>query len=243
MNQHKPVNKIRSYFSSEGMSVSGRNITFARDKKFLNLVNSIAEDDKERGKIWRLHVFLWAFINGLKLEGDLIECGVYRGFCSSVACNYTNFHNINKKLFLFDTWDGIPVDQIDQKEQEIEKYFDIINDDNYQTNDVKNFLKVEERFKYFPNVQIIKGRVPEVFKNIRVPSKISFLHLDMNSSIAEIGALEVLFEKMVPGSICLLDDFGMAVAFNQMKAELDWFTNKGYYICESPTSQGIIVKV
>ena len=206
-------------------------------------MNSIAEDDKERGKIWRLHVFLWAFINGLKLEGDLIECVVYRGFCSSVACNYTNFHNINKKLFLFDTWDGIPSDQIDQKEQEIEKYFDIINDDNYQTNDVNNLLKVKERFKYFPNVQLIKGRVPEVFKNISIPSKISFLHLDMNSSIAEIGALEVLFEKMVPGSICLLDDFGMEVAFNQMKAELDWFTNKGYYICESPTSQGIIVKV
>ena len=232
MNQHKPVNKIRSYFSSEGMSVSGRNITFARDKKFLNLVNSIAENDKERGKIWRLHVFLWAFINGLKLEGDLIECGVYRGFCSSVACNYTNFHNINKKLFLFDTWDGIPVDQIDVGRKNIE---------NYKM--PENFLKVEERFKYFPNVEIIKGRVPEVFKNIRVPSKISFLHLDMNSSIAEISALEVLFEKMVPGSICLLDDYGLDKAFNQMKAELDWFTNKGYYICESPTSQGIIVKV
>ena len=64
----------------------------------------------------------------------------------------------------------------------------------------------------------------------------------MNSSIAEIGALEVLFEKMVPGSICLLDDFGMAVAFNQMKAELDWFTNKGYYICELPTTQGVVIK-
>ena len=232
MNQHNPIEERKVYFSAEGMHINARNLSYARDKKFLNLVNSIAEDDKERGKIWRLHVFLWAFINGLKLEGDLIECGVYRGFCSSVACNYTNFHNINKKLFLFDTWDGIPVDQIDVGRKNIE---------NYKM--PENFLKVEERFKYFPNVQTIKGSVPEVFKNIRVPSKISFLHLDMNSSIAEIGALEVLFEKMVPGSICLLDDFGMAVAFNQMKAELDWFTNKGYYICESPTSQGIIVKV
>jgi len=232
MNQHIPIEERKVYFSAEGMHINARNLSYARDKKFLNLVNSIAENDKERGKIWRLHVFLWAFINGLKLEGDLIECGVYRGFCSSVACNYTNFHNINKKLFLFDTWDGIPVHQIDKGRKDIE---------NYKM--PENFLKVEERFKYFPNVQIIKGSVPEVFKNIRVPSKISFLHLDMNSSIAEIGALEVLFEKMVPGSICLLDDFGMAVAFNQMKAELDWFTNKGYYICESPTSQGIIVKV
>ena len=232
MNQHNPIEERKVYFSAEGMHINARNLSYARDKKFLNLVNSIAEDDKERGKIWRLHVFLWAFINGLKLEGDLIECGVYRGFCSSVACNYTNFHNINKKLFLFDTWDGIPPDQMDNGRKDIE---------NYKM--PENLLKVEERFKYFPNVQIIKGRVPEVFKNIRVPSKISFLHLDMNSSIAEISALEVLFEKMVPGSICLLDDFGMAVAINQMKAELDWFTNKGYYICESPTSQGIIVKV
>ena len=70
-----------------------------------------------------------------------------------------------------------------------------------------------------------------------------FLHLDMNISIAEIWELEVLFVKMVPGSVCLLDDFSMDVAFNQMKADLDWFTNKSYYICEYLTSHGIIVKI
>ena len=33
--------------------------------------------------------FMDDFINGLKLEGDLIECGVWRGFCSSIATRYT----------------------------------------------------------------------------------------------------------------------------------------------------------
>ena len=39
---------------------------------------------------------------------------------------------------------------------------------------------------------------------IRLP----FLHLDLNVVQAEIGALEVLFEKIVPGGCIVFDDFG-----------------------------------
>ena len=108
---------------------------------------------------------------------------------------------------------------------------------------LKNYEKVLQRFKPFPNVKIIKGRVPEIFREIKMPNKISFLHIDMNSSIAEIGALEVLFKKMVRGSICLLDDYGSDNSMVQMKAELDWFTKKGYFVCELPTMQGLVIKI
>ena len=57
MNQHNPMQERKVYFSAEGMHVNARNLSYAR-QNFLNLVNSIAEDDKERGKIWRLHIFL-----------------------------------------------------------------------------------------------------------------------------------------------------------------------------------------
>ena len=241
MNNLRQKQKIeRSLYRSEGMEVIARNLSFARDDKFLSIFNEIAEDDKEKGKLWRMHVFLWSFINGLKLEGDLIECGVWRGFCSSVATRYTNFERTNKKLFLFDTWDGIPEDQIDICRTQFGSKVQIIND-KYKS--PENYEKVLQRFKSFPNVQIIKGRVPEIFNEIHIPKKISFLHLDMNSSIAEIGALEVLFKKMVKGSICLLDDYGSDNAIHQMTAELEWFTKKGYFICELPTMQGLVVKL
>lgn len=241
MNNHsKPNQPQRTFFSAEGMEIYGRNLSFARDEKFMSIFNNIAEDNKEKGKIWRLHVFLWAFLNSFKLDGDLIECGVWRGFCSSIATRYTNFEQINKTLYLFDTWDGIPEDQIDKVRLGVGSKFHSIND-RYKGSG--NYEKVIQRFKPFPNVKIIKGRVPEIFREIKMPNKISFLHIDMNSSIAEIGALEVLFKKMVRGSICLLDDYGSDNAMVQMKAELDWFTKKGYFVCELPTMQGLVIKI
>lgn len=237
MNNHsKPKQPQRTFFSAEGMEIYGRNLSFARDEKFMSIFNKIAEDNKERGKIWRLHVFLWSFLNALKLDGDLIECGVWRGFCSSIATRYTNFEQINKTLYLIDTWDGIPEDQIDKERLGVCSF-------NERYKGSTNYEKVLKRFKSFPNVKIIKGRVPEIFNEIKTPNKISFLHLDMNAAIPEIGALEVLFKKMVRGSICLLDDYGADIAINQMKAELDWFTKKGYFVCELPTMQGLIIKI
>ena len=239
-NYSKPKQPQRTFFSAEGMEIYGRNLSFARDEKFMSIFNKIAEDNKERGKIWRLHVFLWSFLNALKLDGDLIECGVWRGFCSSIATRYTNFEQNNKTLYLFDTWDGIPEDQIDIKRLGVGTEFNSLND---RYKGPENYEKVLQRFKSFPNVKIVKGRVPDIFKEIKMPNKISFLHIDMNSSIAEIAALEVLFEKMVKGSICLLDDYGSDNAIHQMKAELEWFTKRGYFVCELPTMQGLVIKI
>ena len=101
---------------------------------------------------------------------------------------------------------------------------------------------MKDRFKNFKNVRIIKGRVPDVFEEIEMPKKISFLHLDMNSSTAEIGALEMLFDKMVRGAICILDDFGYSIAKAQAEHELEWFSRKGFMVCELPTGQGLVLK-
>ena len=129
MNNHsKPNQPQRTFFSAEGMEIHGRNLSFARDEKFMSIFNNIAEDNKEKGKIWRLHVFLWAFLNSFKLDGDLIECGVWKGFCSSIATRYTNFEQINKTLYLFDTWDGISEDQIDKERLGVGSKFPSIND-------------------------------------------------------------------------------------------------------------------
>lgn len=220
-----------SFFTTGNLLVLNRNLTFLKDGKFVSIFKKLAENKQEQTRIWRVHVFLWAFINGLKLEGDLLECGVFKGFSSAVATQYTDFNSKKKVLYLFDTWDGIPRDQLDPGRKDI---------DNYK--DPSNYGKVKDRFKSFKNVRIIKGRVPDVFEEIEMPKKISFLHLDMNSSTAEIGALETLFDKMVRGAICILDDFGYSIAKVQAEHELEWFSRKGFMVCELPTGQGLVLK-
>jgi O-methyltransferase len=101
--------------------------------------------------------------------------------------------------------------------------------------------EVKDLFKSEKNVVITKGKLPETL-SINCPEKISFMHLDLNNVDAEIGTLEILFEKMVPGSIIVLDDFGWMYYEQQNISELNWFNKKGYSVLEIPTGQGILIK-
>ena len=46
----------------------------------------------------------------------------------------------------------------------------------------------------------------------------------MNTHIGEIAALKVLFPRLAKGGVCLLDDFGMSLAKEQMLEEKKWFS-------------------
>ena len=225
-----------SYFMGSGMTILNRNFHFLQDKKFLKIHRELCMDEKEEKRIWKNHIYCSFFQNGLNIEGDLIECGVYRGFSSAVACHYLNFEKYkNKKLYLFDTWDGIPEDQLDS----IRKQYPAMNN-KYKGEENLNI--VEERFKQFNNVVKIKGKVPDSLKSINLPNKISFLHLDLNTHIGEIGALEYVFSKLVQGAVCLLDDFGDTMGKEQMIHEKKWFEEKKCNICELPTGQAFVIK-
>tara|TARA_B100001029_G_C15047753_1_gene448377 strand:- start:108 stop:839 length:732 start_codon:yes stop_codon:yes gene_type:complete len=230
------LSKAESYFRGGGMTIINKNFHFLLDKNFMEINKSLASDDKEEKRIWKNHIFCNFFDNGLHIEGDLVECGVYKGFSCAVACNYLNFERYkNKKLFLFDTWDGIPDDQLD----DIRKKYPEMNN-KYKSEE--NLALVNERFKKFPNVIKVKGKIPESFKSISLPDKISFLHLDLNTHIGEILALEKLFSRMSKGAICLLDDFGETIGKEQMIHEKKWFLERNHYVCEIPTGQAFVIK-
>lgn len=217
-------------YSSEGLTVFNRNMHFLDDVEFISAFNKIAKDDWERKHLWRAHVFSWAFKHGCSLPGDLIELGVFKGFYSAIATEYVNFKNVSKELWLVDTWNGVPQDKWNQGYSHNAPY-----------SDPAAFETAKSRFVQYNNVCIVVGSVPEILVT-QSPSTISFLHLDMNSAKSEIGALETLFDRLVPGAICLFDDFGLSMFQENCQSSLAWLRNKGYSPVEFPTGQAIVIK-
>lgn len=74
------------------------------------------------------------------------------------------------------------------------------------------------------------------------PERISLLHIDMNNAPAEIATLEAMWERVVPGGIALLDDYGWIAYSAQTFAERDFFAQRGYSVLELPTGQGLVLK-
>jgi predicted O-methyltransferase YrrM len=103
------------------------------------------------------------------------------------------------------------------------------------------YRQVTARFAAFPKIHVIKGRVPDSFAQA-CPEKIAFLHIDMNSAETEIAALEHLFDRVVPGGVIVLDDYGYRCYRAQHDAENEFAKARGYPIVELPTGQGLLIK-
>lgn len=218
------------YFAMDMLVTVGRNMGFLEDPAFMTAMNEEARNDQEKSLIWRLHVLCWAATNALKLEGDFVECGVFQGFSTAVVARYTRFAERPRRWYLYDTFSGIPADQVNEGDA---------NPQVYQ--DPTLYEKVTRRFVQYPNIRIVRGRVPEVLQQA-CPQSIAFMHLDMNSAAAELGALQYLYDRMVPGAHLVLDDYGWYFYRQQKLAEDPFFRERGCSVLELPTGQGLVVK-
>lgn len=99
---------------------------------------------------------------------------------------------------------------------------------------------VKNTFKDY-NVQLVKGPIPETLPQVKT-NKIAFLSIDMNSEIPEIAALEYFWDKLVPGAIVVLDDYGYPGCLNQKLAHDKFAKSKGLLVFPLPTCQGLIIK-
>jgi len=219
-----------SMFASDNLVTFDRNLGFLEDRPFMTAFESTSPDAKEQSIVWRLHVLAWAADHALSQEGDFVECGVFRGFSTAVLARYLGFEKVPKQWYLYDTFAGIPEDQENVGSVSPEEY-----------EDPNLYATVCERFAHFPNIKVIKGRVPEVLAE-QSPERVALLHIDMNSAIAEVGALEVLFPRVVPGGIVVLDDYGWMYYREQKIAEDEFFSALGYRVLELPTGQGLVLK-
>jgi predicted O-methyltransferase YrrM len=104
------------------------------------------------------------------------------------------------------------------------------------------YQQVQAKFERYPCVRIFQGRIPEVLAG-QSPEQIAYLHIDMNQAPAEIAALDVLFDRVVPGGIVILDDYEWAMSYRNQKITEDrWFEARSYRVFPLPTGQGIVLK-
>ena len=213
-------------FTGDNVFTYGKNLSFYSNEKFMEAFEKHVETDIERATIWRMAIVAWGAFNGMRLDGDLVEIACYKGTTARIVCDYIDFINKkDRKYFLYDLFDH------DEK----------MNHHNMPEHGEDLFEKVKARFKEFDNVIVTQGMVPQSLE-INCPEKIAFMHLDLNNAEAEIGALEILFERMVPGAVLVLDDYGWLAYRRQKIAEDNWFQKRGYQVIELPTGQGLLIK-
>jgi predicted O-methyltransferase YrrM len=216
---------VGGIFTGDNLITFGKTLGFLHDEPFIAAWRAHARTHIEEAVIWRTHVLCWAARQGMRRDGDLVECGCYKGTSARILYDYLDLGSSAKRLYLYDLFvhtDGMAHHAMPDHSTSL-------------------YDAVRARFAGLANVEIIQGEVPKSLAGT-APATIAFLHIDMNSTAAEIGALETLFDRVAPGGAIVFDDYGWNGYRPQKDAEDRFFAARGYSVLELPTGQGLVIK-
>lgn len=238
--------RFRFDFKSDGFAVRNKNLGFIMDEDFNNAYKWSLEFEFDGQSSpwaavnldirWRSHICIWAVKNALLLDGDLVECGVDSAVIAGTIAKYLNFSELqDRKYFLFDTYSGIPMHpKMSVSEQ---KNTEFLNENFY----FDSYEFVKSKMSSFRNIEIIRGLLPDTLSAIK-SGKISFLSVDLNNTPAEEAVISVLWDKLVPGAITVIDDYAFAGHEDQYKMWNNFARKNNRIVATLPTGQGVLIK-
>lgn len=232
-----PFPKEKSPIFNYDNLATSNNHFFLKDKKFIS-AKSKAEKrwktNSPRNISWRLHFVLY-FINfclrNASKEDIFIECGTGKGYMAEAIFNYFKWNENNPPFFLIDTFLSYNADNnADQKKNK-----------NIPFCYCTDFNEIQDNFLKYNNVNILKGRCPEVLKKIPSKKKVIFAHIDLNNATSELETMKFLFNNnlLKKGSVIIFDDYGANKKLS--KILLNYLKKLKKDILMSPTGQGIII--
>jgi O-methyltransferase len=233
----------RLQFYADGLGVNHRILDFFKDPQFKSAWDNSSTVDKaglqKVGVVtdmrWRAHVCCWAAEHAKNLEGDFVEFGVHAGLLSMTVCKYLDFADIDKKFYLFDTFEGIPItDGLSEAEKKIAErnneaiYFDVLE-------------VTEKNFADYANVKLVKGELPTSLTNVQL-DKIAYVSIDLNTAYYEKKTIEAVWDRIVPHGIIVMDDYLWQGHESQYHMWNEFAESRNTKVLCLPTGQGMIIK-
>jgi hypothetical protein len=146
------------------------------------------------------------------LTGDYVECGVWRGGSSMAAAWTYQVCGRQPQFWLYDTYQGMPEPvEADRKIRGIDARSEWVacRDGDYSDwcraslEDVKANMALTG----YPGIRYVVGKCENTLLTDR-PDRIALLRLDTDFYESTKAELEILWDRVVPGGVVILDDYG-----------------------------------
>jgi hypothetical protein len=150
------------------------------------------------------------------IQGDFVECGVWKGGSAMLMAIMLKQYGItNRKLYLYDTFEGMSEPTESDKTLSGKSAADLLREENKDdASSVWCYSSLEEvKANLFStgftpeNINFIKGKVEDTLEN-NLPGNLSLLRLDTDWYESTKMELEFLFPLLVEKGILIIDDFG-----------------------------------
>jgi len=133
-----------------------------------------------------------------KIEGDLAELGVYRGYSARLIHHYLP----ERKFFLFDTFTGF--DERDTK-SELEQTGRKASAVEFSRTGIERALANIAPLN--DNIEVVPGYFPQSAQPSLAQRKFAFVHLDADLYEPILAGLNYFYDKVAPGGFILVHDY------------------------------------
>lgn len=169
-----------------------------------------------------------------ELEGNVAEVGVYKGDFSK----HINRCFPDRKLYLFDTFDGFS-----KKDIEVEQEYGLSKavSHSFKNDDIKLVLQ-KLPFRE-AGIEVKKGYFPQTAEGI--DDKFCFVNLDVDLYLPTYEGLAFFYPKMSMGGVILIHDYySFSIKWNGVKkAVRDYEKNMGIKLVKVPIGDGMSLAV
>lgn len=167
-------------------------------------------------RLWSL-IAATRYVCDFQIPGDFVECGVWRGgSVMAMAGELAARQESSRHIWLYDTFAGMT----SPTQRDIEAGTGIAAVDMLAATEVgdgNNVWCIADRSDVERNV-FSSGLAPDRFVFVEgdvgrtlhesAPDQIALLRLDTDWYESTRTSLEVLYPRLVPGGVCILDDYG-----------------------------------
>jgi O-methyltransferase len=199
------------------------------DRSFQNVYRTI--EPNTLVDIYRCYE-LWSLVEqSKKLEGGLLEVGVWRGGTGALIAQRARLCGIEDSVYLCDTFRGI-VKASSHDSQKDGSYADA------SAVIVKRFLDRLE----LKNVIVLEGMFPEETSKQVTEKKFRFCHIDVDVYQSATDVLDWVWEKLVVGGIVVYDDYGSEGCEGVTKHVREQMSKSDRLVLHNLNGHAIIIK-
>ncbi len=154
------------------------------------------------------------YVDAAGIEGDIVECGVWRGGSSMMAALAQAQIGLTRRMWLYDTFEGMPPPSVHDVRYSgepaaetldpTERVPGVSNDWAWATaDDVRSNMQATGH----SDLEFVVGKVEDTIP-ARAPETIALLRLDTDWYESTRHELEHLYPRLAAGGVLIIDDYG-----------------------------------
>jgi hypothetical protein len=185
------------------------------DSKMEEIISLQVSDDRLYGRDWphtahtmiglkrmnNLHESL-DYVRENNIQGDFIETGVWRGGASIFAKKYFDLYGMNRKVFVADSFRGLPPPQVQEDAGDPHHTIDFLR---------VSLVDVQNNFKLYgaldENVIFLEGWFEDTLPNNPSIGELSILRMDGDMYKSTMDVFDSCYHKVVKGGRVIIDDY------------------------------------